>query len=187
MREERAIKELRRGSEAALAWLIDAYTPYVSSIIRQVVGKAIPPADVEEITADVFVTLWDRASTLRTASVKSWLGTVARNTALNRLRTQSRELPLEEDILLLPDTDTPEGQVEKQERSRAVRQAVLAMEAPDREIFLRHYYYGQSVNTISQEMGVSVSNVKIRLMRGREKLRRTLEQKGESGHGSEDF
>ncbi|MBQ0038386.1 MAG: sigma-70 family RNA polymerase sigma factor [Clostridiales bacterium] len=178
MREERAIKELRRGSETALAWLIDIYTPYVSAIIRQIVGKAMPPSDVEEITADVFVALWNRASTLRTASVKSWLGTVARNTALNRLRTQTHDLPLEEDILLLPDTDTPEGQVEKQERTQAVREAVLAMEVPDREIFLRHYYYGQSVNTIANEMGLSVSNIKIRLMRGREKLRGRLTEGG---------
>lgn len=187
MRGERAIKELRRGSEAALAWFIETYTPYVSSIIRQVGGRAISSFDVEEITADVFVALWHCASTLRTENVKSWLGTVARNTALNRLRTENRNLPLEEDILLLPDTETPESQAEKTEQAQVVRQAVLAMETPDREIFLRHYYYCQSVSAISQEMELSVSNVKIRLMRGREKLRCALEQKGVHGHGSENL
>ena len=57
-----------------------------------------------------------------------------------------------------------------------MREAVLAMPYPDREIFLRHYYYGQKLEAIAQEMDMNLSTVKTRLRRGREKLRSVLEQ-----------
>lgn len=167
------LKKLRRGSEEALAWFIRQYTPYVSTIVYHVIGQTMPAADVEEVTADVFVALWHHAGEIRKDAVKSWLGTVARNTARNKLRQAGQELPLEDDILLT-DGATPETEAERQEQLRAVRQAVLAMEQPDREIFLRHYYYCQRVSVIAQEMSMTESAVKSRLARGREKLRLAL-------------
>ena len=107
--------------------------------------------------------------------IKSWLGTVARNTAKNKLRTAGQTLPLEDDILIL-EKDSAEEEILRHEQNRFVRQAVLAMPYPDREIFLRHYYYGQKLETIAQEMDFNLSTVKTRLRRGREKLRSVLEQ-----------
>jgi RNA polymerase sigma-70 factor (ECF subfamily) len=52
-----------------------------------------------------------------------------------------------------------------------VRETILAMESPDKEIFLRHYYDLYTVAVIAQEVGLSESAVKKRLIRGREKLK----------------
>ncbi|MEF9971380.1 MAG: sigma factor-like helix-turn-helix DNA-binding protein, partial [Oscillospiraceae bacterium] len=60
------------------------------------------------------------------------------------------------------------------------KRAVLAMELPDREIFLRHYYYYQALAQISVEMEINVSTVKTRLRRGREKLKEILHEGGYS-------
>ena len=48
------------------------------------------------------------------------------------------------------------------------------MEQPDREIFLRYYYYLQSSAEIAQAMGMGASAVRARLMRGRNVLRNKL-------------
>ncbi|MDR0858990.1 MAG: hypothetical protein LBN97_08170 [Oscillospiraceae bacterium] len=56
----------------------------------------------------------------------------------------------------------------------AVKSAVLAMKQPDREIFLRRYYGSQGVAAIAEETGLSEAAVKHRLIRGREKLRKTI-------------
>ena len=103
------------------------------------------------------------------------MGTVARNTAKNKLRTAGQTLPLEDDILIL-EKDSAEEEILQREQHRLVREAVLAMPYPDREIFLRHYYYCQKLETIAQEMDMNLSTVKTRLRRGREKLRSVLEQ-----------
>ena len=55
-----------------------------------------------------------------------------------------------------------------------MKRAVLAMHQPDKEIFLRFYYYYQSLEAISLEMGINLSSVKSRLRRGREKLKQSL-------------
>ena len=70
--------------------------------------------------------------------------------------------------LLIADTT-------REERERIVREAVLAMETTDREIFLRYYYHCQPIAVIAGETGMPESTVKSRLRRGREKLRAALE------------
>ena len=167
MTEAAALRELKKGSEKALEWFIDAYTPYVTAIIRNIIGNHMDIADIEEVASDVFFALWENAQ--KVTSPKSYLGTIARNKAKNKFRKLGLELSLEEPILLV-ESDDPQAQIEKKEQRRAVKQAVLSMPHPEREIFLRHYYYYQKTEDISREMGLPLSTVKTKLRRGRIRL-----------------
>lgn len=173
MTEDRALKKLQHGSEDALAWFITKYTPYVSTVVYNIIGSTMDSADIEEVTSDVFFVLWNNAKKIKPPSVRAYLGTVARNMAKNKLRDSAVAFPLEDDILLV-DPHTPETHLEQRELNQAVRRAVLSMGQPDREIFLRFYYYCQPLADISEEMGINLSTVKTRLRRGREKLRNAL-------------
>ena len=55
-----------------------------------------------------------------------------------------------------------------------VREYMDSLPEKDRQIFLRHYYYGQTVADISREMKMPESTVKSRLRRGREKMKEYL-------------
>lgn len=173
MTEERALKELKAGSERALEWFIEAYTPYVTTIVRNIIGSHMDMSDVEEVAADVFYKLWENADNVH--SPKGFLGTVARNMAKNKCRSMGFDLPLEDEILVV-DEVTPETQFEKKELNRAVKLAVLGLPQPDKEIFLRFYYYCQTMDVISAEMGINLSTVKTKLRRGRIRLRSVLIQ-----------
>ncbi|MBP5753090.1 MAG: hypothetical protein J6W60_09575, partial [Treponema sp.] len=50
-----------------------------------------------------------------------------------------------------------------------------------RMIFVRHYWFGESISVISEKYGFSESKVKTVLHRTREKLRKYLEKKGVPG------
>lgn len=176
MNDAKALRALQKGSEDALSWIIDRYSAYVYTIAFHIVGQSMSPADAEEVAADVFAALWNHAENIKPFSLKSWLGTVARNTAKNKLRAAGQTLPLEDNILIL-EKDSAEEELLRREQNRLVQEAVLAMPYPDRDIFLRHYYYGQKLDAIAQEMDMNLSTVKTRLRRGREKLRSILEQK----------
>lgn len=171
MTERKALKELRKGSEEALGWFISQYTPYVTTVIYNIIGTYMDTADIEEVAADVFFTLWENASAVH--SVKGYLGTVARNKAKNKLRERKAELPLMEQILVVDGLDL-EHLAEEKELSVAVKRAVMAMPQPDREIFLRFYYYYQELGDISSEMEINLSTVKSKLRRGRAKLKQAL-------------
>lgn len=62
----------------------------------------------------------------------------------------------------------------RQDQVMLVRGAVDSLEPVDREIFLRHYYWRQTVAQIAEDMQKNQSAVKSRLARGREKLRKIL-------------
>jgi RNA polymerase sigma-70 factor (ECF subfamily) len=166
------LRALRRGSEGALGQIISKYTAYVCVIIRNAVGAALTHEDVEEVASDVFFALWECAGRCR--HLKSYIGAIARNKAKNRLRQIAETLPLDEN---LPEGGVPlEERMIASDRQAAVKSAVLSMDSPDREIFLRHYYQGSTAAAIATETGLTEAAVKHRLIRGREKLRRTFEK-----------
>ena len=175
MTEVSALLRLQHGKEDALVWFMDKYTPYVCTVIRYIIGAAMSEEDVEEVASDVFLTLWEQADRVCLDAVRPWLGGVARNKARQKLRDRGLTLPLEEDLLIIDGTD-PETDLEQADRDRIVREAVLAMEPGDREIFLRYYYHCQPIAHIARDLQIPVSTVKSRLRRGREKLRAALEK-----------
>ena len=124
---------MQRGSERALEWYIHTYTPYVSTIIYNIVGSHMDMADVEEVAADVFEALWKNASTIR--SPKGFLGTTARNLAKNKCREMGFTLPLEEEIVGA-DTLDLELAMEKKELGQAVKKAVASL--PVSGFFVSH-------------------------------------------------
>ena len=175
MTEEKLVKALRGGELSALEELVAQYTSYVSSVVSRILrGRQ---ADVEELTADVFLAAWDNRGKLRPGKVKGYLGAIARNRAFNLLRADRESLPLEDDVLLL-ETDGPDRELDKKETARIVNQALTQLDRPQRELFVRHYYYGQTVREAALAMGVNLSTAKTWLRRGRETLKTYLRKEG---------
>ena len=153
---------------------MDRYLPYVSAVVWHILRNAMPAEDGEEIVSDVFLAAWGRPEALRPGAVKAWLGAVARHKAKNKLRQRGRTLPLEDDMIDIPGPGDPAGEVERAEEQALVRRALQSLGEPDREIFLRHYYYAQSVKEVADAMRLNESTVKTRLRRGRFKLKELL-------------
>ena len=170
------LDSVRRGSEIALCRLIDKYTAFVCTIIRNTTKGSLEREDVEEVASDVFFALWNNAHSIN--KLKTWLGATARNKAINKLRETRSELPLDEDVLSHSDSDKSfmENTFIRNFEHGEVRETVFAMSDPDREIFIRHYYKSQSVSVIAAETGMSESMVKQRLVRGRKKMGMLLEK-----------
>lgn len=184
MTEERLVSALARGDPSALEALIDRYTAYVSAVISHILrGRQ---GDVEELTADVFLAAWDNRGKLRAGQVKGYLGAIARNRAFNLLRANRESLPLEDDVLLL-EADGPDRALDRKETARVVNRALSRLDRPQRELFVRHYYYGQTVREAALAMGLNQSTAKTWLRRGRETLKTMLEQEGYGHEAVGDF
>ena len=175
IQEEEIIGRLRRGDPAGLEALMDRYTPFVCAVAARILpGRQ---EEWEELAADVFLAAWDNRKKLRPGQVKGWLATVARNRAFNRRRDRREELPLEEDALLL-SPDSPHVEAEQGELREVLSRALGSLDRADRELFVRHYYYGQTVAKAAEEMGLNLSTAKTRLRRGRERLKDYLREVG---------
>ena len=178
MTEQIMLKKIRDRDPAGLEALMDRYTPYVSAIVWNILRFSMQPEDAEEVVSDVFLAAWNQAEDLQLGKIKAWLTGVARNTARKKLRNIDQELPLEEDILELPEQAGLESALEKTEERFLVNWAVNDLPEQDREVFLRHYYYAQTVREISKEMTLNESTIKTKLRRGRTKLKETLTRWG---------
>ena len=170
MNDAKALALLKSGNQEALAWFIDKYSAYVGTIVNNILGGSMSHEDVEEVTADVFVTLWRSADNLIPLNLKGYLSRVARSLSMQKLRERVQVLPLDEDILIL-DEDSVFDSLEREDQDQIIRRLVYSMPQPDKEIFLRFYYYCQSVSVIASQMQMNPSTVKTKLKRGRERLR----------------
>lgn len=175
--ENKMLRALKRKDEKALEWFIDHYAGYVNTIIFNIIGSFMTESDIEEVSSDVFLVLWENAKKIEKNKVKAYLGAVARNKAKEKMREKGQDIPLEEDILIISNVDL-EQDFEIREQALIVKKAILMMQHPDREIFLRHYYYYQSSAQIAEELEINISTIKTKLRRGREKIKVVLREGG---------
>lgn len=178
MRESMILQNIKAGDPSGLKALMERYVPYISVIVWNILRDAMSPRDAEEVVSDVFLAAWEQAADLKAGHVKGWLGTVARNKAKNKLRQMGRTISLEENSVDIPAPNDLSEAMEQDEERRLVRQAVDALPPEDKEIFLRHYYYAQSIKEISDHMALNESTIKTKLRRGRMKLKEALTKGG---------
>lgn len=176
MTESEIIAELKKGSSDALCALIDQYIAYVSAIFCRIIGYN-RQEDCEELTADIFIAIWNNRHKLRENKVKAYIGEITRNKAYNFLRSKRETLPLDEEILF--SGENPQEYAEKRDGSLKLRQALSRLEPRKKELMLRYYFYGQKLKDAAREMNINGSTAKSMLKRGREELREIL--------GKEDF
>ena len=172
MREDAILHKMQTGDPSGLESLMDIYIPYVSTVVWNILRGAMSQEDGEEVVSDVFLAAWQQSSELKPGFVKGWLAAVARNKAKNKLRKMGKTLPLEDDFLDIPGPNVPLNE------QRLVRKAIQSLPEQDQEIFLRYYYYAQTIQEISLSMAINESTIKTRLRRGRAKLKEILTRKG---------
>ncbi len=107
MKEDILLYRLKKKDPRALEWVMEKYTPYLSRVVWNILGQTMSASDAEEVVADVFVTLWQHPENIQQGKLKAWLAAVGRNTAMHKLRTLGKELPLEEHWLEASDGSTP--------------------------------------------------------------------------------
>ena len=168
--DKKLIQLLAKDDTAALSHIIDKYTNYVATVVHNQLGAFASPEDTEELTANVFVSLWEHRARLKTPHLRGWLAATARNEARRHLRDKKLLTVSQEDVVLVSG-DIAERLAEAHERTRIVQKALFNLGWPDWEIFLRYYYYDQKISEIADEMDMNADTVKSKLRRGREKLK----------------
>lgn len=177
MDEKDYLKKLKHKDESALSWFIERYVAYVNTIIYSIIGETMSAADIEEVSSDVFFTLWVNAKRIKPGKVKAYLSGVTRNKAKEYTRKIRKEVLLEDDVIIVSGENV-EQNFESREQAIFIKKTITELPHPDREIFLRHYYYYQPIAVIAEEMDMNVSTVKTKLHRGRKKLKEMITKGG---------
>lgn len=106
-----------------------------------------------------------------------WIHTIVTNLALNLLRQRRPHASLEDDETLAADERAqPERALASRERQDALRRALLKLPPRQRAVIELRHFQDLSYDEIAQALGISVSDVKSELYRGRQRLREWVER-----------
>ena len=166
--ETKLLLRLKNRHKNSINEAIEIYTPYLSTVIYNMVGNGLSKEDVEEIVSDVFVVLWKNAEyiDLSKGTLRSYMAATARNFALKRINKKK-------DYTTLDDVELP-VEDEYKENYDSIWDAVMSLGEPDNEIFVRFYKFDEKLKDISNATGLNISTIKTKLSRGKRKLKRIL-------------
>ena len=178
MDDNELVAQVAKGDEGAFLALYDRYASRVHALTLQIMHD---PMLAEEATQDTFLKLWSRARQYlaERGSLLVWLLTIARRTALDRLRLEGRRplLSNSED----PDTVwqwiANEDSLSSEARWRSMHFAVQSLSPEHRQVIELAYYQGMSQSEIAETLGWPLGTVKTRLRAAMVHLRHEWDQK----------
>ena len=183
------LASLRQGDGAAIERLMAAYADRVYRLAYGVTRNA---ADAQEITQDVFVTIFRRHDSFEGRSaLSSWIYRITMNAALNKKRGKRAELETSLDADLptfFPDghragerawlvadwSRSPEAEALSGESREVLRRAIDALPDHYRAVLILRDVDGLSNEEVAAATGETVASVKSRLHRARMVLREQL-------------
>lgn len=177
MKESKLISQLKNKKMNALERIIEIYTPYVSTIIRNTLRGYVSHEDLEELVSDVFLSLWTHSEQITSEHLSGYLASISKTKAYNYMRKNIVISENIEDMVIISDDDVEE-ELLQQELSELLKTLLDELPEKEREIMMRYYYYQQKIGEISQEMDINASTVKTKLSRSRKKLKQKLVERG---------
>lgn len=177
MEDESILELLWQRSEQAIGALAQRFGQRLYGIAMNLLGDR---QDAEECVSDTYLAIWNAIPPKRPEPLAPYVWRTGRNIALNRLRSNTAqkrsgyELSLDELAGCIP--------APCQENSRALGQAMDAwldtIDKKNRIIFLRRYWFGESVKDIAAELSMKENAVSVRLSRLRDSLHNYLTKEG---------
>ena len=140
--------------------------------------------DAQESVSDTYLKTWETIPPQRPTYFFAYLAKLCRNFSLARLQWQSAAKRSAQVVELtremaecIPD-DSQERKLEGEELGQLLNEFLDSLSSENRLIFLRRYWYADSVREIAERYQISESKVKTQLHRTRKKLLQFLEGEG---------
>ena len=141
------------------------YTKFSQDVFHFALYLSGERGDAEDITSETFVRAWASSETIRVATVRGYLFTIARNLFLQGLRKKSRQVALDEN--LRDPQASPYAQVEQKAELRAVLARLQKLPEIDRAALLMRAFDEMPYEEIARALGISLPAVKVKIHRAR--------------------
>ena len=166
---------MRLGDESALEALYVRYGGLVYTLARRIVGD---PELAREVVQDTFLRSWDGRDTYdpERGRVPWWLMGIARNRAIDLLRSRSHQARLRERAAPPPEISTahPRDPADTVVARRTVLDALRELSDGQRRAIELAYYGGLTQTEIANELGEPLGTIKSRTREAMERLRKVL-------------
>jgi RNA polymerase sigma-70 factor, ECF subfamily len=172
------VRAVARGDDVAFAALYDQYSHILFGLLLRILRSR---AEAEDVLQEVFLQVWRQAASFdeERGRAFTWLVTMARSRALDRLRAvDARERAAERSAKEAPAAisvgESAEEAAQRTEREGVVRRALAALPEEQRNNLLLAYLSGMSQTEIAEQTGQPLGTVKTRMRSGLKKLSELL-------------
>ncbi|MBP3322756.1 MAG: sigma-70 family RNA polymerase sigma factor [Clostridia bacterium] len=170
-------------SEKAIEESENKYGSYIKTVAYNILYSLM---DAEEVLSDTLLRTWNSIPPKKPNSLKMFLCKIARNLSFDRYKAKNTAkrgsgetaAVLEELSECVASGDTTENLVDLKELKLLINKFIYSLNGRDARIFVRRYFYCESVKAISERYELTENNVSVILSRLRNKLHEKLRKEG---------
>lgn len=171
-------------SEAAITETDSKYGSFCRYIAFNILGTK---EDAEECVNDTYLAAWNNIPPYVPNSLRTFLGRITRNMSVSRRRaSRAKKRSSGADLLFdeldecIPSGDTVQRAADTAELTAIIERWLDSLSSSDRALFVRRYWFCETVNTIAEACSRTPNNTAQKLSRLRKSLRARLEKEGVS-------
>lgn len=131
--------------------------------------------DAEECENDTYLAAWDSIPPTRPQIFSAFLSRITRNLSLKKVKNDTAKkrggddttLPFDELAVIIPDKF---DDISRLELTEILNKFLRSLSTTERQVFICHYWYCDSIKDIARQFGFTQSKVKMMLSRSRKKL-----------------
>ncbi|MBP3413230.1 MAG: sigma-70 family RNA polymerase sigma factor [Oscillospiraceae bacterium] len=169
-------------SEDAIAALARKYGTASKKLAQGILNDR---EDAEECVNDAYLGVWNTIPPRRPKPLLTYLCAIVRNQALKKYhsktaakRNSTYDVALSELEHCFPSSDSVEEAFDAAETARCVNAFLKALDRESRILFVRRYWYAESVGDLAVLFRTNRHTISLRLFRIREKLKKHLRKEG---------
>lgn len=182
MDDKKIVELYWQRNESAISETKAHYGKYCYSIAYGILKNN---EDAQECENDTYLEAWNTIPPKTPIHLSAFLGTISRQKAIDKWRRKNAvkrggevALSLDELESCIPDNKAIDDYLLAEELSKIISDFLRTLPQNERIVFVRRYWYFDSVNDICRRFGYGQSKVKMMLKRTRDKLISYLEQEG---------
>lgn len=182
MEDSQIIELYWQRSERAIAETANKYSRLLRSIALNILGNY---SDAEECENDTYIATWNAIPPTRPNVFSAFLSKIVRNISINRYEyNRAKKRNNEYDIILSEMEECVASRISVEESyvagevSSYIDDFLKLQKQENRVIFVRRYWYADSVKDIAKRMRITESKVKTVLFRMRKELQSYLTERG---------
>ncbi len=169
-------------SEEAITELSKKYGQVCKSVAENILNNQL---DSEECVNDAFLAVWNTIPPQKPEHLLSYVCRIVRNLAIKKYhantaqkRNSIYDVALDEIKECFPSSVSVEDEIESVEFSKEIDRFLESMDKQSRILFVRRYYYSDSIEELSELFRTSKHNISVRLSRIRKNLKKYLIKEG---------
>lgn len=179
MKQHKLLKDYIEKNKLNIEQIINDYSGYVYTIIKNISNQEFTQEDIEEMISDTFFVLWKNAYKINeNDKISSYLSGVVNNIIKKKKREIKENLDIEDYKNILQEQNQIDKIYENRNKIEIMGKALEDMTKEDNDIFELFYYAGKKVKEIAKQLNITEFKVKTRLHRIRKRIKQILEKEG---------